>query len=157
MRACKGGAQVKAANVRTCAQHQQYRAWYGRTRRRLLAQQSEARAERNDPQLTEVKTSKAFRLTMNNPDDFIVPTQRAERTPAGAKVGYDAKLEAMARQYLAFAPDLRRPADRIVAEPEPLYNIGYWREKCAEGRRWHKREVFGYPPEMNRGAGWCAK
>jgi hypothetical protein len=153
-----GSAHVKSANVRVCAQHQQYRAWYGRSRKRSLAQASERRAERNDPALTEVKTSGRFRLTMGRPDDFIVPTRRAELTPAGAKVGYDAKLEAMAREWLAWAPNGQKRHDVVtIAEPEPLYDIGYWRDKCADGRRWHKTEAFRYSPEMNRGAGWCAK
>jgi hypothetical protein len=96
-----GGAHVKSANVRVCAQHQQWRAFYARSRKRFLAQQSEARAEKNDPQLVELKRSKAFRLTMNHPDDYIVPTQRVERTPAGAKVGYDAELERKTMAWLA--------------------------------------------------------
>lgn len=95
------GAHVKPANVRTCPQHTQWRAFYGRSRKRFLAQRSELRAEKNDPQLVEVKASKAFRLTMGDPDDYIVPTRRVERTPAGAKVGYDGALERQAREWLA--------------------------------------------------------
>jgi hypothetical protein len=96
-----GGAHVRSASVRTCAQHQQWRAWYGRSRKRYLAQQSELRAEKNDPQLVEIKQSKAFRLTIGNPDDYVVPTRTVERTPAGVKVGYDARLERMAMEWLA--------------------------------------------------------
>lgn len=152
-----GSALVKAASVRVCGQHQQYRAWYGRSRKRDLAQASERRAERNDPGLTEVKTSGGFRLTMGHPDDFIVPTRRAELTPAGVKVGYDARLEAMAREWLAWAPNVHERHDGLaITEAEPLYDLGYWRDKCADGRRRHKTEGFRYSPEMNRGAGWCA-
>jgi hypothetical protein len=152
-----GGAHVKPASVRTCAQHQQWRAFYGRGRERFIAQQSEARAERNNPQLVEVKTSKAFRLTMGNPDDYIVTTRTVVRTSAGAKVGYDAELEAMARQWLASAPNGRERDDDVAIIETCPPDIGYWQEKCANGRRWHKSDAFRYPPEMNRGAGWCAK
>jgi len=95
------GARVRSANVRACMQHQQWRAFYARSRKRFLAQQSEQRAEKNDSQLVKIKRSKAFRLTMKDPDDYIVPTRRVERTPAGAKVGYDAELERLARDWLA--------------------------------------------------------
>jgi len=50
----------------------------------------------------------------------------------------------------------RDPAGPAVDPDQPL-DIGYWRDKCAERRRWHKTEAFRYPPEMNRGGGWCAK
>lgn len=149
-------ARVRSASVRTCQQHQQWRAFYGRGRHQFQAQQSEARAERNNPQLVEIKTSKAFRLTMGKPDDYIVPTQRVKWTDAKAKVGYDKELEEIARKWLASAPNGRERDDITITEPDPP-DIGYWRKKCADGRRWHKSDAFRYPPEMNRGAGWCAK
>ena len=148
-----GSAHIKAANVRVCSQCQQWRAADRRNRLRYKARQSEARAEKNDPQLTEVKLSGKFRLTMGKPDDYIVTTRRAELTPACAKVGYDAGIEAKARRYLALAPDTeKRPwFQPEIADPELPADLGYWRDKCAEGRRWHKAEAFEYPPEMNRG------
>lgn len=153
-----GSAHIKAANVRVCMQMSQWRAGDYRARMRHQARKSEARAEKNDPQLTEVKLSGKFRLTMGRPDDYIVTTRRAELTKAGAKLGYDAKLEAEARRYLALAPDRReRPwFEPRIDDPDPDPLIGRWRDRCAEGRRWHKTEAFRYPAEMNRGGGWCA-
>jgi hypothetical protein len=43
VRAYKGGALVKPTKVRACAQHQQWQAFYGRTRTRFLVQSSELR------------------------------------------------------------------------------------------------------------------
>ena len=81
-----------------------------------------------------------------------------ESTRPGVKSGLDAKQEAETRRYLALAPDKEKPwYEPSIAEPEPPSDLGYWRDKCAEGRRWHKNKEFRYAPEMNRGGEWCAK
>jgi hypothetical protein len=165
-----GSAHVKTAKVRVCMQHSQWRAFYRLERLGDMADDSEARAEVNDPQLTEVKLSGRFRLRMGRPDDYLVPdpSMQIEVPSSGVgwdgiwkpavKSGYDAKLEAETRRHLALAPAEQKPwFEPTIAEPEPDPLIGYWRDKCAEGRRWHKTDRFRYAPEMNRGAGWCAK
>jgi len=165
-----GSALVKAANVRVCGQHQQWRAFYRLGRGQFLAVEAELRAEDNSDQLAEIWASERFRITASNPDGYFTPDPSMQiEVPSGgvgwdgiplpsAKSGYDAQREAETRQYLALAPNgqSKVSADRGEAnEPDPL--IAYWRDRCAEGRRWHKEEAFRYPPEMNRGAGWCAK
>jgi hypothetical protein len=167
---CCLDAQAARVRVRTCAQHQQWRAFYGRSRKGYQTQSSELRAEDNDPSwLGEIWQSQAYRITVNHPDDYLVPDPGMEiEVPAEtckwcgawlppAKSGYDAELETMTRRYLALAPNGKeRDDDVTIIEPDPP-DIGYWQKKCADGRRRHKSDAFRYPPEMNRGAGWCAK
>src|SRR6266566_697951 len=165
VRAYKGGTAVKAANVRKCAQHRDWRIWY----RLDLAEEAEKSAEDNDDDLADIVWSQRFRITPNHPDNYLIPDPEMQvEVPVegigwddiplpSAISGYDVKAERMTRRYLALAPD--RQAKKAVAPntPEPSSDLGYWRDKCAEGRKWHKTDAFLYPPEMNRGAGWCAK
>ena len=169
VRAYKGGARVKAANVRTCAQHQQWRAWYGRDRRGFLAERAEEIAEESNLQVVEYKLTGAFRLSMHHPDNYFIPDPPLgiewpsprlgwDDIPIPAvKSGYDAEVEAMTRRYLLLSPKRQAHAKSDTAnEPAAPLDLGYWRDKCAERRRWHTSEAFRYPPEVNRGAGWCA-
>ena len=166
VRAYKGGRLVKTANVRVCEQHQQWRAWY----RLDMTEEADKRAEANDDDLAEVIRSHRFRLTFDHPDGYFIPDPEIqvevpvddigwEDIPMPSAIsGYDAKVERMTRRYLAAAPLMFVPA-KVPGENEPLppLGIGDWRDRCAEGRRWHKTEAFRYSPEMNRGGGWCAK
>ena len=96
-----GSAHIKSANVRVCAQHSQWRAFHRQSRLQLLVEKSEARGEKNDPLLYEIKESGAFRLTLKNPNDYMVRDNPLELTKAGVKVGYDADLERETRAWLA--------------------------------------------------------
>ena len=107
-----GSAHIKSANVRTCEQHRQWQTYYTLSRKRDLARQSEARAEKNDSELVEIKESGRFRLTMGNPDDYYVPDPRMviEQPSPGlgwfgipipaVKSGYDVEIERKTRDFL---------------------------------------------------------
>ena len=147
-----GSAHIKSANVRVCAQHKQWRAFYYRARVQALGIKSMLRGEANNPLLAEIHETGAFRTTVNHPDDYVIPDRPAELTSAGVTVGYDTKIETKTRRYLASAPNREKPArDTAITETDNDPSIGYWQQKCAEGRKWHKSERFSYPYEMNRG------
>jgi hypothetical protein len=153
-----GSAHVKAANVRVCDQHQKWHAFRRLSRGEFLDVEAELREEKNDPQgLAEVWASERFRITASNPDGYMPPDPslqievpswgvgRDEIPFPSTKSGYDAEAEAETRRYLALAPNgKKRTADSTITAPAPVRDFGYWRDKCAEGRRWHKTEPFRY-------------
>lgn len=117
-------ARIVVDNARVCQQHKTAARMEKRSKARSMIKHHEAIAERNVPDLAEVKVSLKFRLSFNPPDDLMVRDPRLnlesepdlERGLPASYSGYSPKLERQAREFMKASIEAERQAEAKANE-----------------------------------------
>ncbi len=168
---CLDWRKAGRSNRRTCPQHKTWNAFIRYSRdfyRTSIRLNGESTGQDLDTIISLFATNRGARVSAD-PDSWKPITREdkaqdkalADWIDAGSLDAAETQEiyanEAAKRRYpppASTVPDGTAATAYIATLPYPPPDLTSWRDRCAEGRRWHKTDAFLYPPEMNRGGDW---